>query len=86
MVVETFDGGYRDLLANALPVLLRHRILATPFLVTDVLGQTASWNRYCPKALLMTEEEVRQAKAQGMSLGNHTLTHVDLTALGDEEL
>jgi peptidoglycan/xylan/chitin deacetylase (PgdA/CDA1 family) len=85
-VVVTFDDGYRDLLANALPILLRHRVPATLFLVTDMLGQSASWNRYCPKALLMTEEEVRQVRAQGMSLGSHTLTHVDLTALGDEEL
>jgi len=85
-VVLTFDDGYRDFLINALPLLLRHRLPATVFLVTDMLGQTATWSSYGQEVPLMTEVEVRQVKDQGIGLGSHTLTHVDLTALGDEEL
>ena len=86
-VVLTFDDGYRDFYINALPILLRHRLPATVFLVTDMLGQTATWSSNSQEVPLMTEAEVRQVKAQGISLGSHTLTHVDLTVLEhDEEL
>jgi peptidoglycan/xylan/chitin deacetylase (PgdA/CDA1 family) len=80
-VVLTFDDGYRDFLFNALPTLLRHQLPATVFLVTDMLGQTSIWNSDSPGAPLMTETEVRQIKAQGISVGSHTLVHADLTAL-----
>ncbi len=85
-VVLTFDDGYRDFFIHALPVLLNHRLPATVFLVTDMLGQTATWSSYSQQVPLMTETEVRQVKAEGISLGSHTLTHADLTALNDDEL
>jgi peptidoglycan/xylan/chitin deacetylase (PgdA/CDA1 family) len=85
-VVLTFDDGYQDFLTRALPLLAGHRIPATVFLVTGMLGQTAVWKSDGSCARLMTEEEVRLAKGQGIGLGSHTMTHADLTALGDEEL
>jgi peptidoglycan/xylan/chitin deacetylase (PgdA/CDA1 family) len=85
-VVLTFDDGYLDFLINALPIILRHQLPATVFLVTNMLGQTASWNSHGAKVPLMTDTEARKVKDQGVSLGSHTLTHVDLTTLGDEEL
>lgn len=85
-VVLTFDDGYGDFLINVLPILLRHQLPATVFLVTDMLGQTATWSSHGQQVPLMTEAEVRQVKAQGVSVGSHTLTHADLTALSDEEL
>jgi len=85
-VVLTFDDGYRDFLINVLPILLRHQLPATVFLVTDMLGQTATWNNNDPTALLMSEAEVRQLHAHGINLGSHTLTHADLTTVADKEL
>jgi peptidoglycan/xylan/chitin deacetylase (PgdA/CDA1 family) len=85
-VVLTFDDGYRDFYVNALPILLRHRLPATVFLVTDLLGQSSTWSSRRQDIPLMTEAEVRQVKAQGIDLGSHTLTHVDLTTLGENEL
>ena len=85
-VVLTFDDGYRDFLDQAVPVLVQRRLPATVFLVTDMLGKTADWSSASNQTQLMTEEEVRQIKIDGISLGSHTLTHTDITTLNEDEL
>jgi len=85
-VVITFDDGYKDFLANALPILLDRQAPATVFLVTDMLGRSASWNKVATNVQLMNEDEVRYIKVQGINLGSHTATHVKLTLLDHNEM
>ena len=85
-VVITFDDGCKDFLSNALPILLSHRAPATVFLVTDMLGGRASWNESGTHVRLMSEDEVRYIRAQGISLGSHTATHANLTLLDHKDL
>jgi peptidoglycan/xylan/chitin deacetylase (PgdA/CDA1 family) len=85
-VVITFDDGYKDFVTNALPVLLDYGAAATVFLVTDMLGGRASWSDAGKHVQLMSEDEVRFIKAQGISLGSHTATHAKLTLLDHEDL
>lgn len=85
-VVLTFDDGYQTFLTNALPILRDHGAPATVFLVTDMLGGRASWNEPDTDVRLMSEDEVRYIKAQGISLGSHTATHANLTLLDPEGL
>jgi len=82
-VVITFDDGNEDFVTNALPILLDCGATATVFLVTEMLGGKASWNRSVP---LMSEDDVCGIKAQGISLGSHTATHARLTAQDRAEL
>lgn len=85
-VVLTFDDGYRDFLLNALPLLREFNFPATLFVVTGRLGQTAMWRSVDKNRALLTEAEVRQVQAQGITLGSHTVTHVDLTTVPPAQL
>jgi peptidoglycan/xylan/chitin deacetylase (PgdA/CDA1 family) len=80
-VVFTFDDGCKDFVSNALPVLQRHKASATVFLVTGMMGGRASWSTRAGHVPLMSADEVRHIKTLGISLGSHTVTHADLTAL-----
>ncbi|WP_327088956.1 polysaccharide deacetylase family protein [Nonomuraea sp. NBC_01738] len=79
LVGLTFDDGYADFTAHALPVLLRHGFTATVFAVAGQLGLANDWDRRGPRKKLMTGAELRQVAAAGMEIGSHTLTHRSLT-------
>jgi peptidoglycan/xylan/chitin deacetylase (PgdA/CDA1 family) len=43
-LIITFDDGYEDNFINALPILLKNNIVATCFLVSDLLGRHNVWD------------------------------------------
>src|SRR5690349_566299 len=45
-VVLTFDDGYEDFYAAALPVLRRHGFVATLYVCTAYIGGTSQWLRW----------------------------------------
>jgi peptidoglycan/xylan/chitin deacetylase (PgdA/CDA1 family) len=67
-VVLTFDDGYRDFSTAALPVLRTHGFRATVFVVSGFLG----------RAGYMTAGDVVAAAGAGMTIGAHTVHHVQL--------
>ncbi len=85
-VVITFDDGCADFISNALPVLLDHGATATVFLVTGMFGGTTKWNTHGPDVRLMTKDEALHIKSQGISLGSHTATHMNLAVADSSDL
>lgn len=71
-VAVTFDDGYLNFASHALPVLARHNIPATLFVVTGWPGAAA---RY------MDWAAIRDAAAAGIEIGAHSATHADLATL-----
>ena len=76
----TFDDGYQNNIANALPVLKKQGFSSTCYAVSGLLGQTNVWDKHLGIAQvpLMTEAHVRQWVAGGQEIGSHTHQHLDL--------
>jgi peptidoglycan/xylan/chitin deacetylase (PgdA/CDA1 family) len=70
-VAVTFDDGYRDTLAVAAPILLKHKIPFTVFVTTAFVESGSS--------LYLTPAELRElADLPGVTIGSHGLSHAPL--------
>jgi peptidoglycan/xylan/chitin deacetylase (PgdA/CDA1 family) len=86
LVGLTFDDGYADFLVNALPLLARWKCTATLFVLPGRLGGDNAWDPLGPRRPLLTADGIRRAAAEGVEIGSHGLTHVDLTRADDARL
>ena len=80
-VVISFDDGHRDNYTQAFPVLQRHNLKATIFIVTDFIGQNAGWQPSRKETFaepLLSWEQIREMQRGGIVFGSHTCTHPKL--------
>ncbi len=71
----TFDDGYRDVLWNAAPVLRRLDLPAVAYVIT---GRVSG-----PDSSFLTWGELPMLEADGVTIGSHTVDHVELPSLDD---
>ena len=81
-IAITFDDGYANFQAYALPCLLESGFGATVFAVTGLLGGTDEWDG--GQEPLMTRDQLVDCGRQGIEIGSHTVNHADLTAVPPE--
>ncbi len=85
-VVITVDDGYDDFREHAWPALQEFGCSATVYLVSDLIGQTASWLTDWPhQPKLMDATAVRQLKREGCDFGSHAVSHPRLSTLSAAE-
>jgi peptidoglycan/xylan/chitin deacetylase (PgdA/CDA1 family) len=75
-VMITFDDGYRDVFANALPILESLGLRATAYVITDRISNG--------DPSFLTWDRLRALQARGVEIGSHTATHADLTTMTDQ--
>ena len=74
----TFDDGTRDQYLVAAPVLERHDVRATFFLISHKMDRGVWVDQAGPRRLMSWREAARLADA-GHEIGSHGATHVDLS-------
>jgi peptidoglycan/xylan/chitin deacetylase (PgdA/CDA1 family) len=92
-VALTFDDGFVSTGEIAAPLLAKHRLPATVFVVTEHVGGTNAWRGACaqdiPTLPLMDWPALGQLAESGFAIGAHTRTHpalpeLEATAIADE--
>ncbi|GAB3299735.1 polysaccharide deacetylase family protein [Geodermatophilus aquaeductus] len=77
LVGLTFDDGYTDFLEHAAPLLARHGMTGTVYVVAGRLAGQNEWDDG-PRLDLVDADGVRAIAAAGHEVGSHTLHHVSL--------
>jgi peptidoglycan/xylan/chitin deacetylase (PgdA/CDA1 family) len=90
MTALTFDDGFRGVFEHAFPILMRHRLTATVFVVAETLepgGRRVDWVDDPPQFPLTTlsVEEIAEMQKGGIAFGSHSYGHRDLTTLSERE-
>jgi peptidoglycan/xylan/chitin deacetylase (PgdA/CDA1 family) len=93
-VAITFDDGYADNHAHALPILARRGLTATFFLTAGflerddaVMAQLAeTWHTPVDQLAPLSWGQVEEMRAAGMSFGSHTWGHRNLARIEDAEV
>jgi peptidoglycan/xylan/chitin deacetylase (PgdA/CDA1 family) len=81
-VLITFDDGFADLARTALPVLRRHGLTATAYVITSRLGAPPSRDT----DPVLDWDEVAELHANGLEIGSHSHSHRALDCLRRTEL
>jgi peptidoglycan/xylan/chitin deacetylase (PgdA/CDA1 family) len=87
-VAITIDDGYRDNLEIACPILRRHGFSATLYLISEKLGGRNDWSRgdRLRGRPMLSVEEIKRLRSDGVRIGAHTRSHPHLPELSDEEV
>ena len=87
-IALTADDGYASQVTHLRPLLRELGIPWTVFVLAGMLGRTNEWDHpwVSPRERHLTPDEVRQLAGEGVTIGSHGMTHVNMTALPDAAL
>jgi peptidoglycan/xylan/chitin deacetylase (PgdA/CDA1 family) len=81
-VVITFDDGYADFYATALPALQEARLATSLYIATALLpGRHRPPDAPSPLGRMLSWSQLREVAAEGVEIGGHSHTHPHLDTL-----
>ena len=83
-VLVTLDDGCASVHARALPILQRHGAKAVAFVTTD--PESAIFRESGEGERRMSDDEIRELAAAGVTIGSHAVSHRPLSAMSDDEI
>jgi len=90
LVCVTFDDGYLDNYAHAMPILLEHRIPAAFFVSTGIVGADGRFphdvRRGNPPIPVMQWDQLREMRRHGFTIGSHSVNHIDCAGEPEEKV
>ena len=89
IVAITFDDAFVSFFENAVPILKKHKFVATVFVPVDCLGHQPCWQMPADtrkSERVMSSTQVAELANDGFEILSHTLSHPVLTALDDTNL
>jgi peptidoglycan/xylan/chitin deacetylase (PgdA/CDA1 family) len=86
----TFDDGFRNFATTAWPVLRDLGLPVTLYIPTAHVGRSNDWGGWdghsIPELPLLDWEALARLAADGVTMGSHTCTHVQLPRLADAQV
>lgn len=79
-VLITIDDGWKSLKTIAYPILKKYGFTAVLFVYTDLIKNK-------PSSIALSWDDIREMASSGViEVESHTVTHTDMTKLGEEQL
>ncbi|HFD05307.1 MAG TPA: polysaccharide deacetylase family protein [Firmicutes bacterium] len=85
-IIITFDDGYEDIYEYVLPIMERYKFPFAIFPIVDFIGKYNDWDFVLgPKTKHLSEKQLRiLAKNKLVTIGSHSLNHLDLNRVSLE--
>ncbi len=85
-VVLTFDDGFADFHARALPLLQRYGFTATVFVTTGWIADAARSAAVRRPGVMLSWSQIAEAASAGVEIAAHSHTHPELDQLTEDRL
>ena len=73
-IILTFDDGYSDFYSSAYPELKKRAMKAVVYIIVSNIGKDG----------YLSKEQIIELSREGIEIGSHTLSHIDLSKAEDD--